>query len=85
VWAKQRRYLSEDGPGAVRDFVAARVAALSRLESLPADVWTKPARHAIFGPTNFLEVVGFMADHDRMHLQQAWSILHLVEAPAHRS
>ena len=84
VWAKQRRYLSEDGPEAVQDFVAARVAALNRLESLPEAAWAKPARHAIFGPTNFGEVIRFMADHDRMHLQQAWSILRQVRASAHR-
>jgi FMN phosphatase YigB (HAD superfamily) len=85
VWAKQRRYLSEDGPGAVRAFVAARMAALNRLVDLPDAVWSKPARHAIFGPTNLGEVVRFMADHDRLHLQQAYGILQLVQAPAHRS
>jgi FMN phosphatase YigB (HAD superfamily) len=85
VWAKQRRYLGEDGPASLREFVSARVAALNHLESLSKGLWTKPARHAIFGPTTFLEVVGFMADHDRLHLQQAWDILHPVEAPAHPS
>jgi FMN phosphatase YigB (HAD superfamily) len=85
VWAKQRRYLGEDGPASIREFVAARAAALNHLESLSENLWTKPARHAIFGPTTFLEVVGFMADHDRLHLQQAWDILHPVEAPAHPS
>ena len=35
VWAKQRRYLGEDGPASLREFVAARVAALDRLQSLP--------------------------------------------------
>jgi hypothetical protein len=42
---------------------------------LNPDVWSREARHAIFGPTNFMEIVGFMADHDRMHIQQAWNIL----------
>jgi hypothetical protein len=83
VWAKQRRYLGEDGPASVRAFTAARVQALNRLESIPDSHWAKPARHAIFGPTTFLEVIGFMADHDRLHLQQAWDILHPVKAPAH--
>jgi len=83
VWAKQRRYLGEDGPASLREFVAARVAAINQLQSVPEGLWTKPARHAIFGPTTFLEVVGFMADHDRLHLQQAWDILHPVAAAAH--
>jgi FMN phosphatase YigB (HAD superfamily) len=75
VWAKQRKYLKEDGPAAVRDFASARIASLNMLKDLSADVWAREARHAIFGPTNFLEIVGFMTDHDRLHIQQAWSTL----------
>jgi hypothetical protein len=37
--------------------------------------WERKARHAIFGPTNFLEIISFIADHDRMHIQQAWRTL----------
>ncbi len=83
VWAKQRRYLNEDGADSVREFAAARMEALQYLDSLPDEIWSKPARHSIFGPTSFLEVVSFMADHDVLHLRQAWSILHPVTAPAH--
>jgi len=83
-WAKQRRYQSEDGPEAVLAFAAARMDNLERLRSAPSEVWAKPARHAIFGPTNFLEVIGFMAEHDRLHLQQAWRTIHGEQAPAHR-
>jgi hypothetical protein len=46
-------------------------------EITPKD-WERKARHAIFGPTNFLEVVGFIAEHDRLHIQQAWSALKRV-------
>ncbi len=84
VWAKQRKYLNEDGPTAVQELAAARRETLLRLRDLPEAIWSKPARHAIFGPTNFTEVVGFMADHDRMHLQQAWSTLAALTRPAHR-
>jgi hypothetical protein len=38
-------------------------------------IWSRKARHAIFGPTDFLEVTSFMADHDRMHVQQTWKTL----------
>jgi hypothetical protein len=75
IWAKQRRYLSEDGPAAVRTFAQARIETLGQLKEMGPELWSKAARHAIFGPTNFMEVVGFMADHDRLHLQQAWSTL----------
>ncbi len=75
VWAKQRKYLNENGPAAVSDFSSARLSILNTLMDLNADVWSREARHAIFGPTNFMEIIGFMADHDRMHIQQAWNIL----------
>lgn len=75
VWAKQRKYLNEDGAAALRDFASARMETLNRLNFLDDDIWKRPARHAIFGPTNFREVIGFMADHDRMHVQQAWNTI----------
>jgi hypothetical protein len=45
------------------------------LKNLQPETWSRRARHAIFGPTNFLEVTGFLTDHDRMHIQQAWDTL----------
>jgi hypothetical protein len=75
VWAKQRNYLDEDGKRALSSFASARLQTLAILDALSDDVWGRSARHAIFGPTNFTEVVGFMADHDRLHIQQAWQTL----------
>ncbi|HUI88926.1 MAG TPA: DinB family protein [Anaerolineales bacterium] len=75
VWAKERNYLKEDGRAALRSFASARLATLAKLKGLNDAVWGQKARHAIFGPTHFREVIGFMADHDRMHIQQAWNIL----------
>jgi hypothetical protein len=42
---------------------------------LDDEFWARKARHAIFGPTNFLEVLGFVANHDQMHIQQALKTL----------
>lgn len=78
VWANEREYLNEDGLMAVTDFANARVAILDKLKNLPDEIWSRKARHAIFGPTDFLETIGFIADHDRMHLQQAWKTLQTV-------
>jgi FMN phosphatase YigB (HAD superfamily) len=75
VWAKQRRYLGENGPAALADFTAARVRSLEMLAHAAPDAWARKARHAIFGPTDFREVVGFMAEHDRLHVQQAWKTI----------
>jgi FMN phosphatase YigB (HAD superfamily) len=85
VWAKQRRYLSEDCVHALAEFAAARVALVERLGRAPAEAWSKPARHAIFGPSSFLEVIGFMAEHDRLHLRQAWRTLQAARTTPHRN
>ena len=78
VWAKQRKYINGSGPDALREFASARLETISLLKNIQADGWSRNARHAIFGPTNFMEVVGFVADHDRMHIQQAWKTLNNV-------
>ena len=77
VWASQRDYLHEDGASALKEFNEARRKTLEMLKEITAEssAWERKARHAIFGPTNFLEVVGFIAEHDRLHIQQAWSTL----------
>jgi FMN phosphatase YigB (HAD superfamily) len=75
VWASEREYLHEDGVHALKEFTAARLATLQKIRTLDDVTLSRRARHAIFGPTNFLEVVGFMADHDQMHVQQTWKTL----------
>lgn len=75
VWASQRNYLHENGAAALDDFISVRRGILEKLSAVSREGWERKARHAIFGPTNFREVVGFMADHDRLHIQQAWSTL----------
>jgi hypothetical protein len=75
VWASERDYLHVDGVSALQEFVSARMANINILKNIDEKIWSYKARHAIFGPTNFLEVCGFIADHDRMHIQQAWKTL----------
>jgi FMN phosphatase YigB (HAD superfamily) len=72
VWANEREYLNVRGPAALAEFSAARLENLKVLKEQNVEIWSRRARHAIFGPTNFLEAVGFIADHDRLHIQQAW-------------
>lgn len=78
VWANEREYLNIDGKSALIEFVEARLQNLNILRDLDEQIWSRNARHAIFGPTDFLEVVSFMADHDRLHIQQAWKTLRSV-------
>jgi len=50
------------------------------LNDLNIDMWSHKACHAIFGPTDFLEVTRFLADHDRLHVQHAWKTLKSLQA-----
>lgn len=75
VWASERDYLHVDGADALREFTAVRLETISHLKGMENAMWSRRARHAIFGPTDFLEACSFMADHDRMHVQQAWKTL----------
>jgi len=78
VWASEREYLNEDARTAMGEFDSARVALLDKVKNLPDETWNRKVRHAIFGPSNFTEVMGFAADHDRLHLQQAWKTRRLL-------
>lgn len=69
-WAVERDYQSQSGPEAVRAFSAARQHLADFLDSQPTSVWNRTARHALFGPTTLAEIVGWILDHDRIHLEQ---------------
>ncbi len=74
-WVQSRNYAAQDGRAALRAFLQARLETLSLLDG-EEDSWSRPARHAIFGPTTLLELADFMAGHDRAHVQQVWKNLH---------
>jgi hypothetical protein len=69
-----------DGPSALAEFVTARSQNINIIKKLDSSVWMRKARHAIFGPTNFIEVMSFATDHDRAHVQQVWKTLKNVQA-----
>jgi FMN phosphatase YigB (HAD superfamily) len=70
-WADERQYIRQDGETALRDFVIARARLVDRLRGISLSEWERSARHTIFGPTKLRELVSFMVDHDRLHIQQA--------------
>ncbi len=75
-WSKSRDYIHQDGNAAFKDFLSARLETLETMKKLTDEDWNRRARHSIFGPTTLLEMVGFMATHDRLHIQQIWKLLH---------
>ena len=78
IWANEREYLNVEGHKALAEFAAARLQVLKILKEQDETMWSRKARHAIFGPTSFLEVLSFVADHDRLHIQQAWKTLQSI-------
>lgn len=70
IWAVERNYIQQDGIHALNDFIETRKAVIHFLDCLSQDAWQKNARHAIFGPTTFIEMIKIIASHDRLHLQQ---------------
>jgi HAD superfamily hydrolase (TIGR01549 family) len=77
-WADERQYICQDGLSALAEFSHARLEALACLEDLEPEDWRRPARHAIFGPTDLKELTSISAGHDRLHLQQFQRTLQTV-------
>ena len=67
-WVAERDYLTRSGPAALAAFVEARKQTIAQLESLSAEEWARPARHALLGPTTLAELMAVVCDHDRLHL-----------------
>jgi FMN phosphatase YigB (HAD superfamily) len=76
-WVADHKCSDQDGAKILDDFVLARKETISLLRALRAE-WSRTARHAIFGTTTLLELVGIIAGHDRVHIQQIWKTIHPV-------
>lgn len=74
-WVRERNYTTEEGTAALMEFTQTRTNLLNLLDGLDDDKLNKPARHAIFGPTNLKELLEFIATHDRNHIRQTCSTI----------
>jgi FMN phosphatase YigB (HAD superfamily) len=75
VWATERNYALQDGRKALAEFIDARKFTLELLQDNDL-AWMRRVRHSIFGAMTLQELVGFMAEHDRVHVQQVWKTIH---------
>jgi len=75
AWAVERSYAQQDGNATLREYLTARMETLSALRALKEEDWLRPGRHAIFGPITLEEQLGFMAEHDRVHIRQIFEII----------
>ncbi|MGB9521484.1 MAG: HAD-IA family hydrolase, partial [Anaerolineales bacterium] len=71
-WAEERQYCLQSGENALTNFIQSRLELLNDLTTLDTEDWFRQVRHAIFGPTTILELVGFIAAHDRIHIHQIY-------------
>ena len=78
LWAAERDYQQQDGPAALAAFAAARAYNLDRLRAQPPEVWARPARHSILGPSTFAEIVRLSVQHDQLHLRQISATLRQI-------
>lgn len=77
-WAAARDYRNQDASQALHDFITTRVQTVELLRSLDVE-WKRRARHAIFGPTDLLELVKFMVEHDKLHIRQIQATLEQLD------
>jgi FMN phosphatase YigB (HAD superfamily) len=69
-WAEERDYLHQSGPDALASHVDARLNCIHELESIGPEIWSRSARHTLFGMTSLAEVVRIGVEHELMHLGQ---------------
>jgi FMN phosphatase YigB (HAD superfamily) len=69
-WAIERKYNEQDDSAVYTDFCTNRAKVLEIVRRYSAEDWKQSVRHSIFGPTTRLELVKFIATHDKTHLLQ---------------
>ena len=74
-WVEEHKCADQNGSDILVDFIHARKVTINLVKDL-MDEWSRTARHAIFGTTTLQELVGIIAGHDRVHVQQIWKIIH---------
>ncbi len=74
-WARERRYLEDDGPRALAVFRARREASLDMLATVAPPRFTPVVAHARTGGLSGLDILAAWVEHDRLHLTQLGATL----------
>lgn len=74
-FAQERQYILQEQCTAFHEFSSARRRLVGVLSKISLGDWERQARHTFLGPTTLNELVEFMVDHDRLHIQQALQTL----------
>jgi FMN phosphatase YigB (HAD superfamily) len=77
-WTLERGYINESGPNVLESFTKIRKELIDTVGSLDAKALSRPAIHALLGPTTLGEIITIMTEHDLIHLDQLRRTLELV-------
>lgn len=77
-WAEERIYLKNDPLTEIKRFISNRVTLIDMIENLSDELWNHSINHAIFGPTPTSELIKFISQHDRIHINQIAKTLDII-------
>lgn len=69
-WAEERKYINGNAIKELKRFISNRTSMINVIDNLSLQQWDKSINHAIFGPTPTSELVKFITQHDRIHINQ---------------
>lgn len=79
-WANERNYILNNPIEEMERFLQNRKILINILSSLPNQYLEKQVNHAIFGPTKVLEIIKFITQHDRIHINQIHNTVSLLNS-----
>lgn len=79
-WADSRDYQASILDPTLQQFIEARKSLVNEVHTLSETDYLKPINHTVFGPTTPLEIIRFMAQHDRIHVQQIYKTINTLTA-----
>jgi len=69
-WASERMYILNDPIIEMQRFITNRKKLVETISKLSNQDLSKMVNHSIFGPTSVQEIIKFITQHDRIHIQQ---------------
>lgn len=79
-WASERNYINNNPIEEMERFLQNRKILINILTSLSNETLEKQVNHAIFGPTKILEIIKFITQHDRIHINQIHNTISLLSS-----
>jgi FMN phosphatase YigB (HAD superfamily) len=79
-WANERNYIKNNPIEEMERFLQNRKKLINILSSMPNEKLEKQVNHAIFGPTKILEIIKFITQHDRIHINQIHNTISLINS-----